>query len=275
MAPVALLTGVTVTAAVGHGGSNQGGVAMRPCQTTCRGRLLDGVGLAGARRGACEARLALRRLLRLHPAARRGQDASPRAGRLRPNPTPRTRVHPLAQPTLGQTGWAKWVAEGRDRGTTPAYIQAAYGRGRARPVARRDMVGQRVRPDDSARHQRAAPCRDRTQRHAAVPAPGDARSRPRSLRRRDRATATGRGRDRHQLQSPGHPGCSRLQARDESLAGGLVLLGRAEGTGAVAASRRYADTRLHSVPGASLDERRRHLEAYQEHLVALAERDHD
>jgi len=33
----------------------------------------------------------------------------------------------------------------------------------------------------------------------------------------------------------------------------------------------YADTRLHSVPGASLDERRRHLEAYQEHLVALAE----
>jgi hypothetical protein len=33
----------------------------------------------------------------------------------------------------------------------------------------------------------------------------------------------------------------------------------------------YADTRFHSVPGTSRDERRRHLEAYQQHLLELVE----
>ena len=33
----------------------------------------------------------------------------------------------------------------------------------------------------------------------------------------------------------------------------------------------YADTRFHSVPGSSLDERRRHVESFQEHLLALAD----
>jgi hypothetical protein len=33
----------------------------------------------------------------------------------------------------------------------------------------------------------------------------------------------------------------------------------------------YADTRYHSVPGSSRDERRRHLEDYQEHVIELAE----
>jgi hypothetical protein len=33
----------------------------------------------------------------------------------------------------------------------------------------------------------------------------------------------------------------------------------------------YADTRFHSVPGSSLEDRRRHVEAFQEHLLALVE----
>ena len=48
-------------------------------------------------------------------------------------------------------------------------------------------------------------------------------------------------------------------------------MGRPARSRSLAPSQVYPDTRFQNVPGSTLEQRRRHLEAYQEHLLALVE----
>ena len=190
-----------------------------------------------------------------------------RVRRLGPN------IHPLAEVTLGQTGWAKWVADGNGSwyhaGVEFRRRMAAAGLDPARGETWLVNEFDRTTRVDSTHR---LPIE--IERNVTRPYPRQAM---RDLVRGLYEGAPGMPRLRGSAEIgisfshqnlPNVPGYKReLKAWLEDAAFWNDMRGRVRWL----LREVYADTRLHSVPGSTLDERRRHVEAYQEHLLTLAE----
>ena len=182
------------------------------------------------------------------------------------------RIHPLAEVTLGQTGWAKWVADGN--GTW-------YGAG---VELRRRMAAAGLEPtrgetwliNEFDRTTRL----DATERLPVEIARDVTRPYPRRAMRDlvrglyegapgmpHLAGAAEIGINFSHQNLPDVPAYKReMKSWLEDAPFWNDMRGRVRWL----LREVYADTRLHSVPGTTRDERRRHLEAYQEHLLELA-----
>jgi hypothetical protein len=183
------------------------------------------------------------------------------------------RIHPLAEVTLGQTGWAKWVADGNgswyDAGVEFRRRMAAAGLDSSR--------GETWLINEFDRTTRL----DTTERLPVEIARNVTRPYPRQAMR-----------DLVRGLYEGAPGMAKLRGAAE-----IGISFSHQNVPDVPAYKRelkdwvedsvfwrdmngrvrwllrevYADTRFHSVPGSSLDERRRHVESFQEHLLTLAD----
>ena len=272
LAEAVLLVAAAGAAAVGHGASDRLDAAAEAC-----GRRVDVVFWTGSDWQALAEALAGQ----ASPCADYYVSVPPLAGdktRLR-SPAVYTRirrlgprVHPLAEVTLGQTGWAKWVADGNgswfDAGVEFRRRMAAAGldpsRGetwlinefdRTTRLDTTDRLAVEIARNVTRPYPRQAMLdlvRGLYQGDSGIPLPGAAEI----------------GINFSHQNLPDVPGYKReMKAWLQDSAFWAGLRGRVRWL----LREVYADTRFHSVPGTDLELRRRHLEAYQQHLVALAE----
>ena len=181
-------------------------------------------------------------------------------------------VHPLAEVTLGQTGWAKWVADGN--GTW--YDAGVEFRRRMAAAGLNPAKGETWLVNEFDRTTRL----DTTERLPVEIARNVTRPYPRQAMR-----DLVRGLYEGASGMPRLPGAAEIGISFSHQNLPDVPVYKTEMKAWLEDSafwndlrRRvrwllrevYADTRLHSVPSTTRDDRRRHLETYQEHLLELA-----
>ena len=272
LALAALLAGAVVAAAVDHGGPDRRGAAVERCEQpvevvfwTGSDWLALGAALASHAAPCADYYISIPPLAG-DKTRLRSRAVYDRIRRLGPH------IHPLAEVTLGQTGWAKWVADGKGtwyeagvefrRRMAAAGLDPARGEtwlinefDRTTRLDTTDRLAVEIARNVTRPYPRRAMLdlvRGLYEGETGPPLPG--------------AAEIGINFSHQNLPDvPGYKREMKAWLLDSSFWAGL------KGRVRWLLREVYADTRFHSVPGTSLEERRRHLEAYQEHLLSLAE----
>jgi hypothetical protein len=182
-------------------------------------------------------------------------------------------VHPLAEVTLGQTGWAKWVADGNgswyDAGVEFRRRMAAAGLGLS--PAETWLINEF---DRTTRVDSTERLPVEIERNVTRPFPRQAM---RDLVRGLYEGAPGMKPLRGSAEigiSFSHQNLPDVPAYKRELKAWLkdsAFWNDMRGRVRWLLREVYADTRYHGVPGSTLDERREHVQDFQEHLLSLVE----